>query len=336
MSKIRALFCTTIVSSLIGTAAMAQTITWNVGYINASGSSYVETLKTVPERISKATNGRLKIELYDTLVAGPDQPAAVRDGSLDATFAVGPWLSAEAPLLNVGMLPGLLTDVPMYHKLLDPYIRDVVAKVWHDKYNAHQLATGVFELQSVISKEPLLTLEGFNGKKIRVHNNSAADLMVQIGGAPTAVPFGEIVPALQRGIVDVVMTSVGTANGIGFSSVAKHVSIWNIGAVLTWSFVVNEDVWNKLPGDLKPLVEQEFRKIEDDHFAENEAFNAKNIEMLRQSGMEVTFIPQAEIERLFSPENIKPVYESWYSLNDKSGLDGRAMVKKIQELKEKL
>ena len=336
MSTFKNLFCAAIVSSMIGSTALAETITWNVGYINAAGSNYVETIKTVPERISKATNGRLKIELYDTLVAGPDQPAAVRDGSLDATFAVGPWLSAEAPLLNVGMLPGLLTDVPTYHKLLDPYIRGAVAKVWKEKYNARQLATGVFELQCIISKEPLLKVEGFKGKKVRVHNNSAADLMLQVDAAPTAVPFGEIVPALQRGIVDVVMTSVGTANGVGFSSVAKNVSIWDIGAVITWSFVVNEDVWNKLPADLKPLVEQEFRKIEDDHFANNAAFNAQNVEMLKKSGMDVTFVPQAEIDRLFSPEHIKPVYDSWYALNDKSGTDGRAMVKKIQELKKQL
>ena len=127
--------------------AAAQEIKWNVGFVNAVGSSYLVTLKTVPQRIATATNGRLKIDLFDTLVAGPEQPAAVRDGRLDASFAVSPWLSAEAPYINFGHLPGLLTDVGTYQKMLDPLLREEMAKVWRAKYNAVQLATGVFEDQ---------------------------------------------------------------------------------------------------------------------------------------------------------------------------------------------
>src|SRR5690348_2712306 len=145
----------------VSSSAFAQQVTWTAGFVNAVGSSYVETLKTVPARIDAATKGRLKIELYDTLVAGPDQPAAVRDGRLDGSFAVNPWLSAEAPLINFGALPGLLTDVAVYQRMLDPLLRDDVAKVWATKYNARQLATGVFEDQCIISKVPLHTVGDF-------------------------------------------------------------------------------------------------------------------------------------------------------------------------------
>lgn len=324
---------TTVISGTLCTVAAAQQITWTVGYVNANGSSYVATLLNVPDRISKATNGRLKIELYDTLVPGPNQPAAVRDGTLDGSFAVSPWLSAEAPFLNVGMLPGLLTDVAQYQKMLDPFLREEMATVWMQRYNAHQLATGIFELQCVISKTPLLTVKDFAGKKIRVHNNSAGDLMRQVGAAPTAVPFGEIVPALQRGVVDVVMTSVGTANGFGFADVAKHMSIWSIGAITSWSFVVSDSVWKKLPDDLKKIVTAEFRKIEDEHFAEHQSFNEQNIQKLRDSGMEVTFVKQEELDKIFSPENTKPVFDAWYALNERSGTDGRQLVKRIEEFK---
>src|SRR6516225_9549488 len=129
---------------LLPLAASAQQVTWTVGFVNAVGSSYLETLKTVPDRIEKATGGKLKIELYDTLVNGPEQPAAVRDGRLDASFAVSPWLSAEAPYMNFGHLPGLLTEVATYQKMLDPLLRGETAKVWETKYGAVQLMTGVF------------------------------------------------------------------------------------------------------------------------------------------------------------------------------------------------
>jgi TRAP-type transport system periplasmic protein len=322
-------------ASLIAASASAQ-IKWTIGWTNAVGSSYAETIKTVPARIDAATHGRLKIELYDTLVAGAEQPAAVRDGRLDGSFAVNPWLSAEAPLINFGALPGLLTDVDVYQKMLDPLLRAEVARVWSTKYGARQLATGVFEEQCVISKVPLHTVADFAGKKIRVHNTEAAALMSKIGAVPTPVPFGEITTSLQRGIVDAVMTSVGTANGFGFPSVAKQLSIWKIGTVVTWSFVVNEGVWAKLPADLKPIVEAEFRRIENDHFARHAAFSKDSIDRLVKSGMTLYVAPPAELAKMFAPENVNTVFDNWYSLNDKAGTDGRALVRKIIDMKAKM
>jgi len=313
-----------------------QEVTWSVGFVRATGSSYVATLETVPARIQAATSGRLKIDLYDTLVPGPDQPAAVRDGRLDGSFAVNPWLSAEAPYMNFGHLPGLLTGIEQYHAMLDPLLRAEMATVWKGKYNAVQLATGVFETQCIISRDPLREASDFRGKKVRVHNTEAASLMNQLGAAPTPVNFAEIVPSLQRGIVDVVMTSVGTASGMGFPTVAKELSLWRIGMVVPWSFVVNERKWEELPDDLKPLVEAEFRKIEDEHFAEHEAFSQRNIDKLVSDGMTLYEPSDEALERLFSEENVTPVYDNWYALNEATGTDGRALVEKIIALKEKM
>ncbi len=318
------------------TTASAQEIKWSVGWTNAIGSSYVETIKTVPARIEAATKGRLKIELYDTLVLGAEQAAAVRDGRLDGSFAINPWLSAESPLINVGALPGLLTDVGVYQKLLDPLLRDVVAKVWSTKYNARQLATGVFEEQCVVSKVPMRTVADFAGKKARVPNTETASLMTTLGAQPTPIPFGEITTSLQRGIVDIVMTSVGTTYGMGFASVAKNVSLWKISTIQPWSFIVNQTVWDKLPADLKPIVEAEFRRVENEHFARSVAFSKETIDKLVKAGVTVYVAPPEELAKMYSPGNVNSVYENWYSLNDKAGTDGRALVKKINELKAKM
>ena len=316
--------------------AMADETTWTAGFVNAVGSSYLETLKTVPDRINAATQGRLKIVLYDTLVDGPDQPGAVRDGRLDSSFAVTPWLSAEAPYMNFGSLPGLITDVALYRKMLDPFLRGEMDKIWTTKYNAVQLMTGLFEEQCLISKVPIHTIEDFAGKKVRVHNTEAGELMKKLGAAPTPIPFGEIVPALQRGIVDIVMTSVGTANGFGFYTVAKYVSIWKIGTIVPWSFIVNQDVWAKLPADLKAAAQPELRKIEDQHFAEHDAFDRKNIESFIQHGMTVYEAPPDQLAKVFDEKNVAAVYDNWYKLNDRAGTDGRGLVEKIKALEVRL
>jgi TRAP-type C4-dicarboxylate transport system substrate-binding protein len=332
-----------LLSSITGGAALgapqavlAQAATrWNIGFVNATGSSYIESLRPAPARIAAATNNRLTIELYDTLVAGPEQPAAVRDGRLDGSFAVSPWLSAEAPYINFGHLPGLLTDVAQYQRLLDPLLRDEVAKVWRDRYRSVQLATGVFEDQCIISRAPLRTVSDFSGKKVRVHNTEAGALMQRLGAAPTPVPFGEIVPALQRGIVDLVMTSVGTAGGFGFHNVAQHFSTWRIGTIVPWTLVVNAQAWQRLPDTLKPVVQAEFRKIEDEHFANHAPFSAAAIRRLTGSGMQHYVAPQEELDRLFARPNVEAVFENWYQRCERAGNDGRALVRRIEELKGK-
>jgi TRAP-type transport system periplasmic protein len=321
---------------LFAQPAIAQSVTWNVGFVNATGSSYVATIQTVPERIAAATDGRVEIQLYDTLVPGPDQPGAVRDGRLDASFAVSPWLSAEAPYMNFGHLPGLLTDVGQYQEMLDPLLREEMAGVWEERYNSVQLATGVFETQLIISREPIHQVADFRGKKIRVHNTEAAALMNKLGAVPTPLPFTEIVPALQRGVVDAVMTSVGTANGFGFHTVASHFGLWRIGTVVPWSFVVNRQVWEALPDDLKDRVRAEFRAIEDEHFARHESFSQENIDRLMANGMTLYLPPQDVLDEVFAPDNVEAVYENWYQLNERTGTDGRELVRRIRELQGRM
>ncbi len=64
------------------TLAGAQEVTWRMGHINAIDSTYLITTKSIPERILEATDGRLKIELYDTLYPGSSQVGALREFAL--------------------------------------------------------------------------------------------------------------------------------------------------------------------------------------------------------------------------------------------------------------
>jgi TRAP-type C4-dicarboxylate transport system substrate-binding protein len=160
--------------------------------------------------------------------------------------------------------------------------------------------------------------------------------MNQIGAVPTPVPFSEIVPALQRGIVDAVMTSVGTANGFGFHTVADHISIWRVGTVVPWSFVVNNQAWEELPDDLKEAVTAEFRAIEDEHFANHAAYSQAAIDALQGNGMTVYYAPDDQQAAIFADENVEAVFDNWYGLNDAVGTDGRALVARIIEMRDEI
>ena len=331
-SRVTGLAAAAVLLAGLGAAPAAAETVWTLGYVPATGSSYLKTIEGMPERIAAATGGELKLELTSSLVKGSQQPAGLRDGRLDAIAGVNPWLSGEAPILNVGHLPGLIADAAEYRKVLNAGLGDDIAKVWLDKYNGVMLAHGVFERQVILSNKPILTAADFKGMKIRVHNTEAAQLIAKLGAKPTPVDFGEIAPALQRGVVDAVMTSTGTSFGFGFYSVADYIHYWGIGTGVGWSLVVNKDAWAKLDDALKPKVAAAFKAIEDEHYAEHEAYSDRMTQAQIDKGMTLIAVGADERAEAFSEENVKAVYEAWYKLAEDRGYDGRAVEAKARRL----
>lgn len=330
---IRAGFRTLTMAALFAAVpalAGAQTTTWNIGWVNTGLSNYVDVIKSVPDRIAKATDGAVKIELFDTLVAGPEQPGAVRDGRLDGSFALNVWMSAEQPYLNVSLLPNLITSAQEFKDLLDPLLRDRFAVIWKEKYNSAALSYGVFESQVVISLKPVHKIEDFAGKRVRVSNTGQANLINSLGGAPTPIPFGEVVTALQRGVIDIVMTSVGPATGLGFDDVAKEMAVWNFTPVQPWTLIVNQQSWDALSPDLQQKVQAELRQIEDEDFARWQTFTDELFDRLTARGVNLYRVPAEEAAKAFTPEKTAPAFEQWHDLNAGAGTDGKALVEEIR------
>ena len=318
--------------ALVGSATLAQEHVWKMGHIPATDSSYLKIAESIPDRIAKVTGGKVKIELHPTLVKGPQQPAALRDGRLEMSMGVNPWLSGEAPILNIGHLPGLIKNEQEYRKVMEAGLKEDFAKIWSDRYNGVMLATGVWEDQVILSNKELRKADDFKGLKVRVHNTEAAQLMNALGAKPTPVVYEEMAPSLQRGIVDLVMTSCGTSHGFGFYSVAKYISVWKIGTAVGWSAVVNKDAWAKLTPELQKAVAAEFKAIENDHYAVHRKYSDDMIQKQVDKGMILIRASDEEIAKVFSPQNVEAVYEAFYKLAAERGYDGKAVVEKARKI----
>jgi tripartite ATP-independent transporter DctP family solute receptor len=72
----------------------------------------------------------------------------------------------------------------------------------------------------------ILRPEDLAGKKIRVmRSKMAMDLISQLGGAPTPIPFGELYTALQQGMVDGAENNPPTLDTSRHYEVARHYSL---------------------------------------------------------------------------------------------------------------
>jgi TRAP-type C4-dicarboxylate transport system substrate-binding protein len=89
-----------------------------------------------------------------------------------------------------------------------------------------------------------------------------SELLKYLGATPITLQFSEVYPALPRGVASCGVTSPTSGNGGKWPEVTTHqLPISVAGAVQ--GHTINLDTWNKFTDAEKAVLEEEFRKFED-------------------------------------------------------------------------
>lgn len=304
---------------------------FTLSYLPVKGTKYVEVSEEFAERIKTVTNGKVEIILNDSLFKGTQLAQAVRDNMVALSAILAGYYSATNPQFGLAQLPGLINNLEEFKKVFYGFWRDDLNQVLDQQYNAHVLVWGLFCPQNLISITPIKTVQDFMGKKIRVHNIETGTLVNTLGAKPVPMDASEVLPALQRGIIDGVFTDSCWAYGQAFYSEAKFVSLWPISTILPFPIVINKDEWNKLPKNLQDIISQESSKIEQSSF-ESYTYIIENFSKNWDSkGAEYYEAPKEEIEKLFQQKNIDAVYKAFFERAKNAGFDGKAYVEQAEK-----
>jgi TRAP-type C4-dicarboxylate transport system substrate-binding protein len=315
---------------LSGTAVKAQEHELTMAVLSAPGTAYSAAMNSVPELVEKATDGRVKITLNDSIVGGPQITPAVRDGRVPMSGALQTYLASEHPLMGLFNLPGLIDNMMQYKFVYDAFWGEDLAKIWREKYNAVVLADGAWCTQQLFSKEPIRTLEDFKNKKLRVHNPQTAALMEALGAKPAPLPLSEVMPALERGVIDGLFTSTCYGGGQEYWRVADNVQNWKLGPITGWAIIANQDTWNDLPSDLQADIREAMQTVQHQAIYNFYEHVRASMKKMRDEGVEFWVAPKSERDRIFAEEYVKPVYERWYEAADEVGIDGRAYIERVR------
>jgi TRAP-type mannitol/chloroaromatic compound transport system substrate-binding protein len=135
-------------------------------------------------------------------------------------------------------------------------------KVFDDmfgKYNMIYFLTSVSPMESGIrARVPIKTLADYKGKKLRMSGKAQGHILQRLGAAQVMVSGGEIYQALQMATIDgAEFCSPSIDWNMGFAEVTKY----NVGPgwhqpSSTFGVMINKGVWDKLPNDLKVIVEK--------------------------------------------------------------------------------
>ncbi len=222
---------------------------WN---IHPDGYPVTEAIKSFAEEVGKATNGKYQIEVFSNATLG-DQPKAVqmlKSGELDiAEFSSGP-LSEAVPGIKVLNLPFLFKDSAHMFKHLNGKLGE--------RFAANLKAAGFVVLgwydggsRSFYCVKPVTSVTDLVGKKIRVQQSDVYIEMIKLLGAtPVALPFKEVLDALQQGKVDCAENNLPSYESTGHYKMAKDVYVTN-HVISPEALVVSTKLWDKLDKDEK-------------------------------------------------------------------------------------
>ena len=214
------------------------------------------------KKVNDMTGGELKIEV---LPAGSVVPAfglldAVSKGTLDGGHGVlGYHYGKQNALALWNSGPAFGMDANMllsWHKYGGG--AELLAKLY--------ASIGVTTVQSFLYgpmatqplgwfKKPITKAEDFKGLKFRT-NGLAIDLFTAMGAAVNALPGGEIVPAMDRGLLDAAEFNNATSDRIlGFPDVSKVCMLQSYHqSAETFEIMFNKPKYDALPAKMKAII----------------------------------------------------------------------------------
>jgi C4-dicarboxylate-binding protein DctP len=264
------------------------------------------------QMVAKATNGTVDVEIFPAgQLYGNDQDAikAVRSGAIEGAMVTPGDLSLFDPAFSIFELPFFANDYKQIDALEDgPVGQEILAGL--AKIGLKGLAyTDAGSAIIINNKHPVSNPADLKGLRIRA---SAGALQVKgfelLGASAIQLPFGEVAPSLQRGMIDGVYTTPSAAAAGKLGQQAKYVT-WTKQQFFNPAIIVNLAWWNSLPKDKRSAIMAVMPAFMREASKMNQDDEQKSIAALKQQGAEVSDLsPEAKAAL---KAKLQPLYDEY-------------------------
>lgn len=268
-----------------------------------------DTTKNFAERVEKMSDGRLKIRIDSA--NKHKAPLGVFDMVKAGQYDMG----HSASYYWKGKVPNTLffTSMPFGMNAMEQYAwfyHGGGMELMQEVYAPHNMLsfpggnTGV-QMGGWFRKE-IKSLEDLQGLKMRIPG-FAGEVFAEVGVNPTNIAPGELYTSLERNTIDAVEW-VGPALDLrlGFQQIADYYYTgWHEPAT-ELQFLVNEQVWEKLPADLQEIMRVAMRTASYNMLVLSQHENAKAWASIKKD------FPNVQIKQF--PQDI---FQAMYNASEK-------------------
>jgi TRAP-type C4-dicarboxylate transport system substrate-binding protein len=216
------------------------------------------------ETLPAASGGKLTAQIapLDELgLKGFDVGRLLKLGLFDFVHAGFTYVAGDNAMFEGVDLAGSIQNWEQARSTVEAY-RPILEEQIDATFDAKLLAIYSEPTQVFYCRVPISGVSDIAGKKVRVYNRALSDLVEGMGGVATTIDFAEVVPSLQRGVVDCAVTGTLSGYTAKWYEVATHLFTLHAAQGSSLFLAVSNATWNKLTPDAQKLVMEEVGKLE--------------------------------------------------------------------------
>lgn len=314
--------------------AHAQDVTIRVHhFMSQKAPLHSKFLVPFSENVAKASNGRIKIEVFDSMSLGGrpgDLYDQAVDGAVEAVLTLPGYTSGRFNRAEVFELPFIMQDSvatsKAFYDLIESDLQD-------GEFEETKILAGWVHGPGVIHTEtPVTKLEDMAGKELRGPTRLVTDLLAELGATPVGMPLPKIPENLSKGVINGTVIPWEVTPSIKLAELVKnHTELGGDRALYTATFVLamNWDAYEAMPDDLRAILDAETGKALS-QFAGEVMADADKFGRSKAEGNNIIQLDETEVARWI--DAAQPVYDRWVERASGEGFDGTAAIEQAKSL----
>lgn len=288
----------------------------DLAYLLGPPESGAVGLKFMAEEVTKRSNGSLNMVFHGGTLLNKE--LEIMDAVKSGNVALGSPLGAAStvfPEIGVFLTPYLVRDYKHAYAMFNGEIGRQLDDLFQKKYKVKIMFFFDYGFRHFWNnKKPINSPADLKGLKMRVQQGRVfADTVNGLGASAVPMPWGEVIPAAQQGVIDGADLPIVNINALKIYEVSKFASMTyhNYGPTVV---VMNLDIWKSLTPEQQKLVMDVGREAQQKIREATESVDnfAKAKELLEAKGMKVNRADIASFRKV-AEEKIWPQYRQQYA-----------------------
>ena len=276
---------TTILALMLTGPSQAARL--KIATLSPEGSGWMQKMREGAERVSQATENRVRFKFYPGGVMGNDQAVLrkIRVGQLQGGAFSGGTLSGYYPDTQIYAMPlkfKSMDEVDYVRRHMDPIILKGLEKKGFVTFG---MADGGFSY--ILSNEPVAEVDTLKQLKIWIpaHDKMIMKAMEGFGINPISLPIADVRTGLQTGLIDTVAISPVGAIVLQWHTQVKYLT--RIPIVYIYGILaIDRKAFARIAPEDQIVVREEMGQAWREMDAMNRADNIRALEAIRSQGIQ--------------------------------------------------
>jgi TRAP-type transport system periplasmic protein len=315
--------------------AMAQTVTLRLHQMLPPQAT-IPAKAIVPwaQKVEAESGGRIKVQLFHAMQLGGAPPQLfdqARDGVVDLTWTVLGYTPGRFPKTEVFELPFMSSSAESSSKAIQEYVEKFAADEFKDVklIAVHTHGPGLFH-----TKQPVTGLETLRGMKVRGGSRIINNMLVKLGATPVGMPVPAVTEALSKGVIDGTTIPWEVTPSLKVTELVKNHTTFAGKEGLytqTFAFSMNKAAYEKLPPDLKKVIDNNSGQVAATLFGKAMDDGDKvGRDIAVKAGNKITELELAEVQRW--RRTASTVETDWINEVKGKGIDGAKLASEARAL----